>query len=87
MEFVIAHSVQVHPMALLRPDRISDPEAQMRIAQLTEGYRTWASNIAVTIPFCRSVGEADRVLEAMAANGLERGPRSTVAATIQLSAK
>lgn len=30
-------------------------------------------NVIVMIPFCRSVKEADRVLEVMAANGLERG--------------
>jgi len=30
-------------------------------------------NVVVMIPFCRSVLEADRVLEAMAENGLERG--------------
>lgn len=31
------------------------------------------SNVVVMIPFCRSVGEADRVLEVMAENGLKRG--------------
>jgi pyruvate, water dikinase len=30
------------------------------------------ANVLVMIPFCRSVGEADRVLEEMAANGLRR---------------
>lgn len=30
-------------------------------------------NVIVMIPFCRSVGEADRVLEVMAENGLARG--------------
>ena len=30
-------------------------------------------NVAVMIPFCRTVAEADRVLEAMAENGLRRG--------------
>lgn len=30
-------------------------------------------NIIVMIPFCRTPNEADRVLEALAANGLERG--------------
>ncbi|MCR4281850.1 MAG: phosphoenolpyruvate synthase, partial [Bauldia sp.] len=30
-------------------------------------------NVVVMIPFCRSVGEADRVLEVMKENGLERG--------------
>ena len=31
------------------------------------------SNVIVMIPFCRSTGEADRVLEVMAENGLKRG--------------
>lgn len=31
------------------------------------------TNVIVMIPFCRSVKEADKVLETMAANGLERG--------------
>ena len=31
------------------------------------------SNVIVMIPFCRSTGEADRVLQVMAENGLERG--------------
>jgi pyruvate, water dikinase len=30
-------------------------------------------NVVVMIPFCRTVEEADRVLEVMARNGLERG--------------
>ncbi|MCA9657352.1 MAG: phosphoenolpyruvate synthase, partial [Myxococcales bacterium] len=31
-------------------------------------------NVVVMIPFCRTLAEADRVLEVMAAEGLERGP-------------
>ncbi|SDF55076.1 PEP-utilising enzyme, TIM barrel domain [Salipiger thiooxidans] len=31
------------------------------------------TNVIVMIPFCRTVGEADRVLEVMAENGLSRG--------------
>ncbi len=31
------------------------------------------ANVVVMIPFCRSVAEADRVLQVMAENGLERG--------------
>jgi pyruvate,water dikinase len=30
-------------------------------------------NVVIMVPFCRTVREADRVLEAMAENGLERG--------------
>lgn len=33
------------------------------------------ANIVVMVPFCRSPAEADRVLEAMAKNGLRRGER------------
>ncbi|MFN2383128.1 MAG: phosphoenolpyruvate synthase [Gemmatimonadota bacterium] len=32
-------------------------------------------NVVIMIPFCRTVEEADRVLEELAANGLERGRR------------
>jgi pyruvate, water dikinase len=31
------------------------------------------TNVVVMIPFCRSVAEADRVLQVMAENGLQRG--------------
>jgi pyruvate, water dikinase len=31
------------------------------------------SNVRVMVPFCRRVNEAERVLEAMASNGLKRG--------------
>jgi pyruvate,water dikinase len=33
------------------------------------------TNVVVMIPFCRSIGEADRVLGVMAENGLRRGER------------
>jgi pyruvate,water dikinase len=33
------------------------------------------SNVIVMIPFCRSIEEADRVLDTMAQNGLRRGER------------
>lgn len=32
-------------------------------------------NLVVMIPFCRSIGEADKVLEVMAENGLKRGEK------------
>ena len=38
MEFVINNAVQVHPMALLNFDRISDEDTRDRIAALTAGY-------------------------------------------------
>ncbi|QZA17820.1 phosphoenolpyruvate synthase [Mycobacterium malmoense] len=38
MEFIISESITAHPLALLHPDRVSDPAARDRIAQLTRGY-------------------------------------------------
>ncbi len=38
MEFVIGNTVRVHPMALARFDRVTDPETRAQIEQLTEGY-------------------------------------------------
>ncbi len=37
--------------------------------------RSGFDNVVVMIPFCRTLEEADRVLEVMAENGLERGER------------
>lgn len=39
IEFVISSQIQIHPMALLHPDRVTKPEVQERIAELTAGYR------------------------------------------------
>ena len=38
LEFIIANHIRVHPMALLRPERLTDPAERQAIAQLTEGY-------------------------------------------------
>ncbi len=38
MEFVIANSIKVHPLALLRYDELEDKAAKEEIAQLTAGY-------------------------------------------------
>lgn len=38
MEFIITHSVQVHPMALLRFSTLTDPVARAQIEQLTRQY-------------------------------------------------
>lgn len=159
MEFVIANTIRVHPMALLKFDALEDAAARADIAALTKGYSDKAeyfvdklsrglariaavayprpvivrmsdfktneyagllggrqfepseanpmlgfrgasryyspqyrdgfalecraierlrntlgfTNVVVMIPFCRSVGEADKVLEVMAENGLGRG--------------
>ncbi len=159
MEFIITEEVQAHPMALLHPERVTDPGARAALARLTrhdasparffertlaEGVGTIAAafwprpvivrlsdfksneyaallggagfepeeanpmlgfrgasryaheayaegfalecralarvrgpmgltNLKVMVPFCRRLAEADRVLAAMAGNGLARG--------------
>ncbi|KWV93759.1 phosphoenolpyruvate synthase [Erythrobacter sp. AP23] len=39
MEFVISNLIKVHPMALLQPERIADPEERAAIERLTRGHR------------------------------------------------
>ena len=159
MEFIINNIIKIHPMALVRFDRLQDKKAKRMIEELTEGYagkedyfvehlargiariaaaryphpvivrmsdfktneyanliggrefeprednpmlgfrgasryysdryregfalecrairrvreEIGLTNVVVMIPFCRTVEEADRVLEEMAANGLVRG--------------
>jgi pyruvate, water dikinase len=38
MEFIIANAIRVHPMALVHPDRVSDPGERAEIARLTANY-------------------------------------------------
>lgn len=38
MEFIIAHEIKAHPMALLHPERISDPKVRRQLDKLTAGY-------------------------------------------------
>lgn len=38
VEFIINHSVQIHPMALIHPDQVTDLGERSRIADLTQGY-------------------------------------------------
>ncbi|KAH7129920.1 hypothetical protein B0J13DRAFT_588159 [Dactylonectria estremocensis] len=38
MEFVVSNAIQVHPMALVRFDRLEDADAKRQIARLTTGY-------------------------------------------------
>ncbi|WP_299018459.1 phosphoenolpyruvate synthase [uncultured Photobacterium sp.] len=38
IEFMISSQIRVHPMALIHPEKISDPEVNQTIAQLTSGY-------------------------------------------------
>ncbi|WP_261862008.1 phosphoenolpyruvate synthase [Mycobacterium marinum] len=38
MEFIVGEYIKVHPMALLHPDKVDDPEAHRTIERLTRGY-------------------------------------------------
>lgn len=38
MEFIINHSIKVHPMALVKFEQVADPAIQKEIAALTAGY-------------------------------------------------
>ncbi len=38
LEFIIANQIKVHPLALLQPERLHDPEVRHAIAILTAGY-------------------------------------------------
>ena len=38
MEFIISESIQAHPLALVHPERIKDPQARERIENLTRLY-------------------------------------------------
>src|ERR1700758_1871786 len=38
MEFIISEYIRVHPLALLHPDKVDDPEARREIDRLTQGY-------------------------------------------------
>jgi len=38
MEFIISESIQAHPMALLHPEKVQDPEVRAELARLTRNY-------------------------------------------------
>ena len=40
MEFIISESIKAHPLALLHPDRVTDPDARAAIARLVRGYES-----------------------------------------------
>jgi pyruvate,water dikinase len=42
IEFIINNAIQIHPMALLHPERVTDPAARAKIAELTAGYASGA---------------------------------------------
>jgi pyruvate,water dikinase len=43
MEFIIGETIKVHPMALVHPERVTEPEARAEIAALTRQYETPAA--------------------------------------------
>jgi len=43
MEFIISESIKAHPLALLHPERVTDPAARQELARLTRGYPDGAS--------------------------------------------
>jgi pyruvate, water dikinase len=38
MEFIISESIKAHPLALIHPDRVSDPVAREQLIRLLDGY-------------------------------------------------
>ncbi len=38
MEFIISELIKAHPLALLHPEKVTDPEARAALARLTRGY-------------------------------------------------
>lgn len=38
LEFIVTESIKVHPMALVHPERVTDPAAVKTIGRLTQGY-------------------------------------------------
>jgi pyruvate,water dikinase len=49
MEFIIADLVRIHPMALVHPDRITDPAVLRQMADLTRGYDNLAEYFVDTL--------------------------------------
>jgi pyruvate,water dikinase len=39
MEFIIGNRIRIHPMALVRPEKVQDQQARRQIATLTRGYQ------------------------------------------------
>ncbi|MEY9123252.1 phosphoenolpyruvate synthase [Bradyrhizobium yuanmingense] len=40
MEFIISEHIRIHPMALLKPDRVKSAKARAEIARLVRGFKT-----------------------------------------------
>jgi pyruvate,water dikinase len=49
MEFIIADLVKIHPMALVHPDRITDPAVLRRMSELTRGHDDLAAYFVDTL--------------------------------------
>jgi pyruvate,water dikinase len=49
LEFIVSNLVRVHPMALLQPERVTDPDARREIASLTRGYADPAEYFVETL--------------------------------------
>ncbi len=43
MEFIISESIKAHPLALLHPERVTDPAARRELTRMTRGYPDGAS--------------------------------------------
>ena len=43
MEFIISESIKAHPLALLHPERVTDPAARRELVRLARGYPDGAS--------------------------------------------
>ncbi len=43
MEFIISESIRAHPMALVHPERVTDPQVRADLARLTSGYADGAA--------------------------------------------
>jgi pyruvate,water dikinase len=49
LEFIISNIIRVHPMALLQPERVCDPEAGRQIEALVRGYADGADYFVQTL--------------------------------------
>jgi pyruvate,water dikinase len=49
MEFIITNLVKIHPMALVHPERITDPAVLRQMAELTRGYDDLAEYFVQTL--------------------------------------
>ena len=49
MEFIISDLIRIHPMALVHPDRVTDPAASAQIEKMTAGYADKAEYFVDTL--------------------------------------